>query len=106
MGLISGTRGMGHYVTPKPWNYLWKPGPYPKTEEERIKAAKKVGESFSYIFDQITCFDNYPAPLRGKQTLNPIYLTIHKKHNSNQKIIYSLEMPIDVTTYESKDNTS
>merc|ERR1711868_210207 len=27
----------------KPWNYLWKPGPYPETEEERIAAAKKYG---------------------------------------------------------------
>ena len=43
MGLAAKARGMGHYVTPKPWNYLWQPGPYPKTEEERVKAAKKVG---------------------------------------------------------------
>ena len=43
MGLATRARGMGHYVTPKPWNYLWQPGPYPKTEEERVKAAKKVG---------------------------------------------------------------
>ena len=42
MGLLTKSRGMGHYVTPKPWNYLWKPGPYPRTEEERIAAAKKV----------------------------------------------------------------
>merc|ERR1712099_152797 len=27
----------------KPWNYLWKPGPYPETEEERLAAAKKYG---------------------------------------------------------------
>merc|ERR1712141_96112 len=27
----------------KPWNYLWKPGPYPQTEEERLAAAKKYG---------------------------------------------------------------
>ncbi|XP_040578922.1 NADH dehydrogenase [ubiquinone] 1 beta subcomplex subunit 8, mitochondrial [Lepeophtheirus salmonis] len=26
-----------------PWNYIWKPSPYPKTEEERIKAAYKYG---------------------------------------------------------------
>merc|ERR1719309_1544678 len=29
--------------SPPPWNYLWKPGPYPKTEDERIAAAKKYG---------------------------------------------------------------
>jgi len=28
---------------PAPWNYLWKPGPYPKTEAERVAAAKKYG---------------------------------------------------------------
>merc|ERR1712226_1790042 len=28
---------------PAPWNYLWKPGPYPKTEEEMCAAAKKYG---------------------------------------------------------------
>lgn len=26
---------------PDPWNYLWAPGPYPKTPEERAAAAKK-----------------------------------------------------------------
>merc|ERR1712212_976613 len=26
---------------PAPWNYLWMPGPYPKTEEEMCAAAKK-----------------------------------------------------------------
>merc|ERR1712080_141240 len=30
-------------ATPKPWNYLWKPGPYPETENERLAAAKKYG---------------------------------------------------------------
>ena len=28
---------------PAPWNYIWMPGPYPKTEEERLAAAKKYG---------------------------------------------------------------
>lgn len=26
---------------PDPWNYLWQPGPYPRTPEEREAAAKK-----------------------------------------------------------------
>ena len=26
---------------PKPWNYLWKPGPYPVTQEAREAAARK-----------------------------------------------------------------
>jgi len=29
--------------SPAPWNYLWKPGPYPETEEARVAAAKKYG---------------------------------------------------------------
>ena len=34
------TRAMsGH--DPKPWNYLWKPGPYPTTKEAREAAARK-----------------------------------------------------------------
>jgi len=28
---------------PLPWNYLWKPGPYPDTEEKRVAAARKYG---------------------------------------------------------------
>jgi len=28
---------------PAPWNYLWMPGPYPKTEAERTAAALKYG---------------------------------------------------------------
>lgn len=28
---------------PDPWNYLWQPGPYPRTPEEREAAAKKYG---------------------------------------------------------------
>ncbi|TRY64172.1 hypothetical protein TCAL_00807 [Tigriopus californicus] len=28
---------------PDPWNYLWQPGPYPRTQEEREAAAKKYG---------------------------------------------------------------
>ena len=48
-------RGMGRSVrivlskyycqcySPAPWNYLWKPGPYPETEDERRAAAKKYG---------------------------------------------------------------
>ena len=31
---------------PKPWNYLWKPGPYPVTQEARDAAAKKYVSSF------------------------------------------------------------
>ncbi len=28
---------------PVPWNYLWKPGPYPETESAKMAAAKKYG---------------------------------------------------------------
>jgi hypothetical protein len=30
------------YQTPLPWNYIWKPGPYPRSQEQRDAAAKKV----------------------------------------------------------------
>ncbi|XP_023330746.1 NADH dehydrogenase [ubiquinone] 1 beta subcomplex subunit 8, mitochondrial [Eurytemora carolleeae] len=29
--------------SPPPWNYLWKPGPYPESEDAKMKAAKKYG---------------------------------------------------------------
>merc|ERR1712107_691003 len=29
--------------SPPPWNYLWKPGPFPETEDERMACAKKYG---------------------------------------------------------------
>ena len=35
--------GGGAINQPVPWNYLWKPGPYPETESARIAAAKKYG---------------------------------------------------------------
>lgn len=36
------SRTMAHNPQdPAPWNYLWMPGPYPKTEEEMCAAAKK-----------------------------------------------------------------
>ena len=43
VAMVNLRRMMAHDVaSPKPWNYLWKPGPYPRTEEDRVKAAKKV----------------------------------------------------------------
>merc|ERR1712038_1515285 len=38
--ILNASRSM---ASVKPWNYLWKPGPYPQTEEERLAAAKKYG---------------------------------------------------------------
>merc|ERR1711974_79006 len=34
-------RAASHF--PAPWNYMWMPGPCPKTEEEHVAAAKKYG---------------------------------------------------------------
>jgi NADH dehydrogenase (ubiquinone) 1 beta subcomplex subunit 8 len=34
-------RSMGS--SPAPWNFMWKPGPYPETPEARAAAAKKYG---------------------------------------------------------------
>ena len=33
----------------RPWNYLWQPGPYPETEEQRIAAAKKYVSGTSVV---------------------------------------------------------
>ena len=45
------------------WNKDWAPGPYPKTPEERAKAAKKYGmrpEDYEPYPDDGTGYGDYP----------------------------------------------
>lgn len=45
------------------WNKDWKPGPYPKTDEERIAAAKKYGllpQDYEPYPDDGAGFGDYP----------------------------------------------
>ena len=45
------------------WNRDWKPGPYPKTPEERAAAAKKYGmriEDYEPYPDDGTGYGDYP----------------------------------------------
>lgn len=45
------------------WNKDWKPGPYPKTEKERIAAAKKYGlrpEDYRPYPDDGLGYGDYP----------------------------------------------
>ena len=49
--------------SPAPWNYLWKPGPYPEGTDERIAAAKKYGmivEDYRPYEDKDVLAGDYP----------------------------------------------
>ena len=49
---------------PKPWNYIWQPGPYPVTKEAREAAARKYGmipEDYEpFPDDGINSLGDYP----------------------------------------------
>ena len=54
-----------HNITcsPAPWNYLWKPGPHPETDDERRAAAKKYGmiyEDYKPSNEPDTMMGDYP----------------------------------------------
>ena len=49
--------------SPAPWNYLWKPGPLPETDDERRAAAKKYGmiyEDYKPSNEPDTMMGDYP----------------------------------------------
>ena len=51
------------YYSPAPWNYLWKPGPHPETDDERRAAAKKYGmiyEDYKPSNEPDTMMGDYP----------------------------------------------
>eukprot|EP00090_Calanus_glacialis_P019054 TRINITY_DN2938_c0_g1_i1.p1 TRINITY_DN2938_c0_g1~~TRINITY_DN2938_c0_g1_i1.p1 ORF type:complete len:179 (-),score=38.72 TRINITY_DN2938_c0_g1_i1:82-618(-) len=68
-------RGM---ASPAPWNYLWKPGPYPEGTDERIAAAKKYGmivEDYRPYEDKDVLAGDYPMlpidPMAERDALYP-----------------------------------
>ena len=60
---------MTHNITcsPAPWNYLWKPGPHPETDDERRAAAKKYG----MIYEDYKPSDE-PDALMGDYPMLPV----------------------------------
>lgn len=50
-----------HYIF-SDWNYQYKPGPYPKTPEERAAAAKKYGMTIDEYqpYPEEMCYGDYP----------------------------------------------
>lgn len=58
------------------WNYQYKPGPYPKTPEERAAAAKKYGMTVEEYqpFPESMCYGDYPRlPDIGADSKDPHY---------------------------------
>jgi hypothetical protein len=59
------------------WNKDWKPGPYPKTEAERIAAAKKYGllpQDYEPYPDDGTGYGDYPKlPIISADMRDPFY---------------------------------
>ena len=51
-------------LSPAPWNYMWKPGPYPEDQDARIAAAKKYGmilEDYKPYEDPDVMAGDYPC---------------------------------------------
>ncbi|XP_046444273.1 NADH dehydrogenase [ubiquinone] 1 beta subcomplex subunit 8, mitochondrial-like [Daphnia pulex] len=59
------------------WNKDWKPGPYPKTDAERIAAAKKYGmlpQDYEPYPDDGLGYGDYPKlPLISNDMKDPLY---------------------------------
>lgn len=59
------------------WNHDWKPGKYPRTEEERVKAAAKYGmlpEDYKPLPDDGSGHGDYPdLPWVGECQKDPYY---------------------------------
>ena len=74
------------------WNKDWLPGPYPKTEEERIAAAKKYGmhpKEYEPYPDDGTGYGDYPKlPFKGVALRDPNYPYDYpgQKRNFNEPI--------------------
>jgi len=63
--------------SPAPWNYMWKPGPYPINDEERVAAAKKYGmllEDYKPNEDMDAMMGDYPnLPVEPQAEKNALY---------------------------------
>jgi len=75
----------------------WKPGPYPKTEEERLAAAKKYGllpEEYEPYPDDGLGFGDYPKlPDIGQDAKSEYHPWDCPEHNRNfGKVIFSVDL--------------
>merc|ERR1711879_501795 len=63
--------------SPAPWNYTWKPGPYPINDEERAAAARKYGmllEDYKPNEDPDAMMGDYPdLPIEPQAEKNAMY---------------------------------
>uniref|UniRef100_A0A4D5RB40 NADH dehydrogenase (Ubiquinone) 1 beta subcomplex subunit 8, mitochondrial-like n=1 Tax=Scolopendra viridis TaxID=118503 RepID=A0A4D5RB40_SCOVI len=68
------------------WNRDWKPGPYPRTPEERAAAAKKYGllpEDYE-PYPEEDCFGDYPnLPPVSAEARDPFAIWDHDAHKRN-----------------------
>ena len=75
--LISSNECHCCYFSPAPWNYMWKPGPYPINDEERAAAAKKYGmllEDYKPNEDMDAMMGDYPnLPIEPQAEKNALY---------------------------------
>lgn len=69
------------------WNKDYKPGPYPRTEAERIKAAEHYGlhpsEYQPYSDDGYGLGDYPKLPLKGVESKDPFYPYDNPEHKRN-----------------------
>ncbi|KAK4309205.1 hypothetical protein Pmani_019131 [Petrolisthes manimaculis] len=69
------------------WNKDWMPGPYPKTEEERLRAARKYGlrpDEYKPVPDDGLGAGDYPdVPLVSAESRNPFTNWDYPEHRRN-----------------------
>ncbi|CAG0916651.1 unnamed protein product [Notodromas monacha] len=79
--LVGAVRNAGH------WNYEWQPGPYPKTPEERLAAAKKYNlepEDYKPYPEGDRCLGDYPdLPPVSTDARDPFYPWDHDVYKIN-----------------------
>jgi len=77
-------RGM---ASPAPWNYLWKPAPYPVDDDARAAAAKKYGmliEDYKPYEDRDVLAGDYPClPAEPMAERNALYNWDHPEYRRN-----------------------
>ena len=85
--LMNIKRAVVHQFVRNHWNKDWKPGPYPKTPEERIAAAKKYNmspEEYQPYPDDGLGHGDYPKlPDKSVETRDPYYPWDFPEHKRN-----------------------
>ncbi|XP_066999367.1 NADH dehydrogenase [ubiquinone] 1 beta subcomplex subunit 8, mitochondrial [Anabrus simplex] len=78
---------VAYQVVRNHWNKDWKPGPYPKTPEEKAAAAKKYGllpEEYEPYPDDGLGYGDYPKlPLVSGEAKDPYYPWDFPEHKRN-----------------------